>query len=232
MKRFYKETSWRNADGEGYVVFLDQRELKTAAKRRLLLPSQDLAEAVAIEWASQEEDIDPASMPMTAYAFTALDVVADKKAAVQDEVARYGETDLLCYITDEPAELSQRLSQAWQPMLDWSAKSLDAPLTITAGLLAIDQPAESLAAIRRHVLALSLFELAAVQTMTSILGSVVLSLAIVTGHKSADQAFELARLEEAFQAEQWGEDEDDAEKQAKDRAELSFATRFLQMARV
>ena len=233
MKRFYKQTSWqRSGDDAGYAVYLDQRELKTAAERNLILPTEAVAHAVAEEWRAQDEDIDPASMPMTAYSFTALDVVADKVAAVQDEVARYGETDLLCYITDEPAELSQRLTAAWQPLLDWSAKSLDAPLTITAGLMAIDQPAESVAALRRHVMALDLFELTAVQTMTSILGSLVLSLAIVTDKITADQAFDLARLEEAFQAEQWGQDEDDADKQAKDRAELLNATRFLQMVRV
>ena len=233
MKRFYKQTSWqRSGDDAGYAVYLDQRELKTAAKRHLILPTEAVTHAVAEEWRAQDEDIDPASMPMTAYSFTALDVVADKVAAVQDEVARYGETDLLCYIIDEPAEISQRLTAAWQPMLDWSAKSLDAPLTTTAGLMAIDQPAESVAALRRHVVALNLFELTAVQTMTSILGSLVLSLAIVTGQITADQAFDLARLEEAFQAEQWGQDEDDAEKQAKDRAELLNATRFLQMVRV
>jgi len=232
MKRFYKKTSWRSEGEAGFSVYLDERELRAANKRMLRLPSQMLAQAIAGEWADQEDEVDPASMPMTAYAFTALDVVADKQHAIQAEVSRYAETDLLCYIAAEPEALAARLAANWQPILDWAAKNLDAPLVTTSGLMAIAQPADSLAALRRRVVALDLFELTAIQTITAILGSLVLALAIIEGRLTVDQAFDLARLEETFQAEQWGLDEEDEVKQAKDREEVCQGANFLQIARV
>lgn len=61
-----------------YAIFLDGRQLKTPARTPLLLPSYELAAAVALEWDSQidkRRGIQPANMPLMTLSSTAIDQV-------------------------------------------------------------------------------------------------------------------------------------------------------------
>ena len=227
MKKFFDTTSVQPLPGGGFGVLLDQRQLKTSAKNDMPLPSQPLAQAIADEWGAQGEEIDPATMPMTALAFTALDIVSAKRVAIVDEVAAYGATDLLCYQAEEPRELNVRIVAAWQPMLDWAAEALQAPLSVTQGLMAVDQPETSLLRLRQRVEDMDDWRLSAVQLLTSVLGSLILALADERGHLSGQEAFEISRVEERFQEEQWGADEEAEQKLDADKSEVLQAARFL-----
>ena len=44
--------------------------------------------------------------------------------------------------------------------------------------------------------------------MVSITGSLILGLAIINGRLSAKEAYQLSRIDEQWQLEQWGEDEE------------------------
>jgi chaperone required for assembly of F1-ATPase len=224
-KRFWKAATAEPCDG-GFTVRLDGRPVKTPAKTPLVLPTLAMAQAIAAEWDAQEGLLRPETMPATRAANSALDKVAPQHDAVVEEVARYGGSDLLCYRAEGPAELVARQEAGWGPWLDWAAQSLGAPLHVTTGIIHVAQPPESLARLRQEVAQASPFQLAALHDLVAITGSLVLGLAVARGRLTADSAFDLSRIDEHWQAEQWGVDEEAAALDAAKRQALRDAAQF------
>lgn len=227
MKRFYKSISV----GDGNAVLLDGRTLKTPRGESLDLPTTALAEAIAEEWRTQGDEIDPQSMPLTKLANTAIDGVTPRRDEVVAEIVAFAKHDHLCYRTDVPAELVRRQSEAWDPLLDWAAERYGAPLLTAQGITSIAQPESSIAALRKAVETLDPLALAALHLIASVSGSLVLALAVADKRLSAEEAFALSQVDEQFQVEKWGLDFE-AEARAKRLAvELSTAARFMALAR-
>ena len=224
-KRFWKAATAEPCDG-GFTVRLDGRPVKTPAKTPLVLPTLAMAQAIAAEWDAQEGLLSPETMPATRAANSALDKVAPQHDAVVEEVARYGGSDLLCYRAEGPAELVARQEAGWGPWLDWAAQSLAAPLHVITGIIHVAQPPESLARLRAEVAQASPFQLAALHDLVAITGSLVLGLALARGCLTADSAFDLSRIDEHWQAEQWGVDEEAAALDAARRQALRDAAQF------
>jgi chaperone required for assembly of F1-ATPase len=224
-KRFWKAALAMPCDG-GFTVTLDSRAVKTPAKTPLVVPSLAMAQAIAAEWDAQAGLIKPETMPVTRAANSALDKVAPQFAEVADMLAGYGGTDLLCYRATAPQELIDRQAGAWDPLLLWSANALDAPLRVTSGVIPIDQPAASLAALQATVHAYSAFRLAALHDLIAISGSLILGLAATRGRLSAAEAWTLSRIDESWQNEQWGVDDDAAALEAHKREAMLAAERF------
>ena len=124
-KRFWKQARVV-ADGDGFAVELDGRPVRTPAKAALRLPGRAMAQAIAAEWDAQEDEIAPATMPFTRTANAAIDKVTPQRAEVAAMLAAYGDSDLLCYRADRPAELVRRQAESWDPALDWAATALGA----------------------------------------------------------------------------------------------------------
>lgn len=226
MKRFYKDVTI-----DGRTIRLDGKTLKTPRGAELALPTAALAEAVAQEWRAQEDEIVPARMPLTKLANTAIDGVASRREEVIGEIAAFARHDHLCYRTDAPAELVRRQNDAWDPLLDWAAERYGAPLHTAHGVTSIAQPEASLSALRGAVEAFDDFALAALHVEASILGSLVLALAIAGGRVGAKEAFAISHVDERYQAEKWGLD---SEAEARTRlleAELDWAARFMDLSR-
>ena len=123
MKRFWTAVSV-SPEGEGFAVKLDNRSVKTPAKRALVLPTQAVADCVASEWEAQVETVDPASMPWTRSANAAIDKVATQRAEVIAHLADYAGSDLLCYRAEGPDSLVARQARAWGGLLDWAQADL------------------------------------------------------------------------------------------------------------
>ena len=225
-KRFWAEVSTIPCDG-GFTVRLDARAIKTPAKAALVVPTVGLAEAMAAEWRAQIGPVRPATMPLTRMANSAIDKVTPQFGAVADLVAAYGASDLLCYRAEGPDSLIARQAAGWDPWLDWVSDILRAPLTVTAGVIPVAQPIPSLARLSARVSALSPFALAALHDLVAISGSLVLGLAVIEQKLSAGAAFDLSRIDEHWQAELWGRDEDAADVEARKRAAMEEAERFL-----
>jgi len=230
IKRFYKTADAMEAAG-GFAVELDGRPVRTPAKASLVLPGRALAEAIAAEWQTQGEVIDPPSMPLNALACTALDIVAPKRAQVVADLVEHGGHDLVCYWTDETGELLRRQQDRWQPLLDWAGAELGAPLRKTAGIAPQAQPAESLAALGRAVEAHGDLELTALAAAVKAASSLVIGLALSHGRVDAVEATALSQLDELYQAERWGEDAEAAARREALRQEIEGAARFLELVR-
>ncbi|MCC7271314.1 MAG: ATPase [Alphaproteobacteria bacterium] len=229
MKRVYERVGVA-PDAEGWHVLLDDRPLRTPGRELLAMPTAGLAQAVAAEWAEQGEVVRPHAMPLMQLAATAIDRVRPARHAMVDAVARYAQTDLVCYRADAPPALVARQHAAWQPLVDWAALVHDAALRVVYGVMPEEQPAAALAALRTAVAAHDEWRLAALSVATSGAGSLVIGLALLAGRIDAGQAWEASQLDELFQVEQWGEDAEAAERRAALRAELAATERFARLA--
>ncbi len=225
MRRFYQEAGVRPVEG-GFAVALDGRTPKSPGGVALVLPTEALAGLVAAEWAAQEEYIQFAAMPATRLAFTALEKVADARDAVADEVARYAGSDVLCYFAEHPADLNGRQTAGWGPVLDWAEETLGVRLERAAGIVHRPQPAETLERVRSLAAQSDDFTLAGLAHATALLGSAILALAVQRGRLTGAAAFDLSRLDEAFQEEQWGVDEEAAQRTGALRAEAALMERW------
>ena len=206
-KRFWKEATVADAP-TGFAVLLDGRPVKTPAKRALEVPTRAMADAIAVEWDAQQDLIKPNTMPVTKTANAAIDKVSIQHAEVADMLAAYGDSDLLCYRAESPEELVERQAAQWDPMLDWAEETLGVRLLPRVGVMHIPQDSGAVATMRRRTHALDPFEMAAFHDLVSLSGSLVLGFAAALGARPADALWRLSRLDEIWQEEQWGEDED------------------------
>ncbi len=224
-KRFWAKASAVSCEG-GFTVLLDARPVRTPAKAPLVLPTLPLANAIAAEWDAQTGLVIPATMPFTRTANSAIDKVAPQFDDVVALIADYGGTDLLCYRAPGPEPLVTRQATAWDPLLHWAATALAAPLQPTFGVMHVPQAAASLAALTGRVAAMTPFQLAAFHDLVAISGSLVLALAVTARHLDAETAWTLSRIDETWQAELWGTDEEAAELTALKHAAFLQADRF------
>lgn len=225
MKRFYKEVSVTPALG----IMLDERLVRTPGKLPLILPNEQLAEAVALEWRAQGEDILPQSMKFTGLANAAIERVAPDTAAFAKGLAVYAETELLCYRADGTSELVTRQENEWGPILDWARQRYDVSFTVVTGIMHQAQPEETLAQLGKATAAYDAFALAALSPIVTISGSLAIALAVAEAAITPEAAFDAAHLDELWQAEQWGEDDFALDARAAHRADFLAACDFLRL---
>ncbi len=228
MKKIYTHVAVAKT-AEGFGIALDGRPLRTPGGRPLAVVHELLATAIAAEWAAQNEVILPETMPMTQLASTALDRVVPNRQAIIDQLVNYGGTDLLCYRAANPRDLTERQEDVWQPLVDWVSVDLGAELVVTSGVVPIAQPESSLAALRRIIEAYDDFRLAALQSAVAAMGSLILGLALTEGRIGADDAFRASQLDETYQIEFWGEDEEARLRREGLRKDVAAAAHFLEL---
>lgn len=230
-KRFWKQASVASV-GQGFTVHLDDRPIKTPAKAPLIVPTQAMAAAIAEEWDAQEGQIDPRSMPVTRSANAAIDKVATQHAEVAQMIADYGDADLLCYRAPGPKELIARQAELWDPLLDWAADALGARLHTASGVIHAPQDPAMLEHLAARVHAMDHFTLAAFHDLVSLSGSLILGFAAQTDHRPADEIWLLSRLDEDWQAEQWGADDEALATAEIKRVAFLHAKRFDTLSRM
>ncbi len=224
-KRFWTASAVVAVEG-GWTVQLDGRAVKTPAKTLLVVPTEALAQAIAAEWDAQQGEIKPDTMPYTRTANSAIDKVAVQFDDVATMLSAYGGSDHLCYRATGPEPLVARQAAAWDPMLAWAAEALDLHLTVTAGIMHVAQPDAALARANALVAGLNPFQLAAFHDLVALSGSLVLALAVIHGQIDPDTAWTLSRIDEDWQIEEWGADEDAAELAAIKHEAFLQAARF------
>lgn len=234
MRRFWDDASIAPA-GSGFAILLDGKPMHLPGGATLQIAAEALARAVAAEWqeagSAKGGEMSFADTPLTRLAGTAQERVAPEPGPIVDALARYAETDLLCYRADNPPALVHRQAREWQPWLDWAALTYDAPLKVTSAVVRVPQDPQALRALRRAVAALDADTLAGLGVAVPAMGSLVLGLALADGRLDATTAHRLASLDELFQAELWGVD---AEAEARRRAiaaDIAVAARFMELAR-
>jgi chaperone required for assembly of F1-ATPase len=226
-KRFYETVSYKEVNGV-YIIFLDERALKTPGKKMFSVPSKALAQAVAKEWDDQTDKIIPTDMPLTRLLNVAIEQTPDNRASLFLEARRYAGTDLLCYRAPEPRLLAERQSEQWDSWVKWSAsKGVDLKTTHT--LLAIEQSEVALSAVENYAASLDDIRLSLFVHLIAVYGSVILAMAVMEGELKAGKAFDISRLDSLYQIELWGEDEEAAEIIAALKSETEALGKILEM---
>lgn len=223
MKRFWQAVAVTPDRG----IALDGRPVRTPAKVALTLPTPALAQAVAAEWRGVGDTLDPRAMPLTGLANAAIDRVAPDPRGFAIGLARYAESDLLCYRAEGPDPLVARQAAAWDPVIAWAQRRYDVGLEVTAGIVHRAQPPATLARLTEATAALDPFALAALSPVVTLTGSLLLALALVEGAATPDLVWAAAHVDEDWQAELWGQDQLAADTRAARRREFDAAVDFL-----
>jgi chaperone required for assembly of F1-ATPase len=233
MKRFWDAAAAAETEGR-FAILLDGRPVRLPGGAHLRVASRPLAEAIAGEWnaagGSRGGEMRPDHVPLTRLVGTAEERIAPDPAGTVAALARYAETDLLCYRAED-RRLAARQAEEWDPVVGWAARVLDAPLRVTHGVMPVAQPADALAALRRAVAAHPPIELAALGVAVPALGSLLLGLALSRGEVDAARAHALATLDERFQEEFWGTDAESLARREAAAADVALAARMLDLAR-
>ena len=228
MKRFWKEAAAAPAD-DGWAIALDGRPVRTPAHNALAVPSEALAGAIAEEWNSAEEKVDPRAMPLTGLANAAIDRVACNPGSFAAGLAAYGESDLACYRAEGPSELVARQAQSWDRLLGWARRRFDVDFRTTSGVMHVKQPEATTRRLAHAVAALDPFRLAALSPLVTIGGSLVAALAVAEGAMSAEDAWEAVTLDDRWQLEKWGADAEAETALEARRRDFFAAARFLEL---
>ncbi|MCC5993646.1 MAG: ATPase [Rhodobacteraceae bacterium] len=208
-KRFWKEVSIAQTP-DGFGLALDGRAVKTPAKAALIVPTRALAQMLVAEWQAQGDVVDPATMPATRAANAAIDKVRGQKAEVAELLAAFGDSDLLCYRAEGPDGLLEREARAWDPLIDWAAHRYGTRPLVCHGVMHRPQPDALLNSMRADIDRLGVFELTAFHDLVAMSGSLIIALAALDRFDTAEALWQISRIDEDWQIEQWGADEEAA----------------------
>lgn len=224
-KRFYTEVGVAEADGS-FAVTLDGRPVRTPSGRHLAVPSREIADALAAEWAAQKETLDPLSMPLTRLANSIIEGVVDHAGDVRDDVAKFLRSDLLFYRAGHPEALVAREAAHWDPVLFWAADTLGAHFILSQGIVHVSQPEQAVEAAR-SALPEDPWSIAAMHVITTITGSALLALALLYRARDPDQVWAAAHVDDDWNVDQWGADEEATRRRAAKLTDFTAAVELL-----
>src|SRR3954447_5033806 len=224
-KRFYTQAGVAETP-KGFGITLDGKPARTPSRRLLAAPTREIAEAIAAEWDAQKEIIDPTTMPLTRLANSVIDAVAACVEAVADDVAKYFHSDMLFYRAGHPEALVALEAEHWDPVLFWAAETLGAHFILAEGIVHVRQPDQAVAAARA-VLPADPWSVAALHMITTLTGSALLALALLHGVLDEDQVWAAAHVDEDWNIEKWGLDEEVAARRASRLVDFKAAAAIL-----
>ncbi|MGD9979885.1 MAG: ATP12 family chaperone protein [Hyphomonadaceae bacterium] len=225
-RRFYK-TATVMPSAQGFGVALDARTLRTPGGALFVAPTRALAELCAEEWAAQGEHVAPSTMPVSQFAFAAIDWASKSRTNLIDYVVSFAKTDLCCHRAEAPVELVARQCTLWDPLVAWGATDLGAALPVVAGVMAVHVDDSALTALSAHADALDDFRLTALAQAAGLAGSALIAFALLRGRVTPAEAFEAAALDNLWSLEKWGEDAEARARLERQRAEFAALGRFL-----
>jgi chaperone required for assembly of F1-ATPase len=226
-KRFYKDVSVARREKD-FAVLLDGKPMRTPAGGALALPTAAAAELVAAEWRAQGETIDPSTMPATRLVNSGLDGVARDTAGVAADVVKYAGSDLVCYRAGEPDSLVAAQNAAWDPALAFAREKFGTRFVLAQGVMFVEQPAPAIEGVARAVAPFESapLKLAALHSMTTLLGSALLALMVAHGALTAEEAWAAAHVDEDCQMRLWGVDTEALAKRAARFVDMQAAARM------
>nr|WP_321456672.1 ATP12 family protein [uncultured Cohaesibacter sp.] len=234
-KRFYKDVAVGSEESEQgqplYCVLLDGRKVKSPAKKTVCVPKRSLAEALVMEWHKQEKEINPAFMPLTRLINSIIDGVEDARDAMITEILAYLNNDFICYPASHPERLVQRQKDHWHPVLDHAEEALGGRFVQASGILAVEQSPVMGACLRAMWADLDIYQLGALHSIMTLTGSALLAFALWDGFLDADAVWNAAMVDEDWNIELWGEDEEATKRRVFRRADFDAAVLIIKAIR-
>ena len=213
-------------EATGFTLYRDAEPLQTPKNLPVTVPTQRLAEAILRECRTQEDRLDLRMMPLTQMTLTALDITASHRDEVVRGIVRYGESELTCQRASEPAELVVEQNKVWQPYLDWCKTAYQADLRTGTGIAPFEQDPQALEALNTVVQTFDTFFLTGLSEAAGVSGSLVLGLALATGHADSAAVLSAAELDQLWQSKKWGTDPDMQERHADIKRDLDLCAQW------
>ena len=101
-----------------------------------------------------------------------------------------------------------RQSEQWDAALDWAEETLGVRLEARAGVIHVPQEADRLATLSQRVHAMNPYQLTGFHDLVSLSGSLILGFAATLDYRAPKAIWEISRLDEIWQSEEWGQDEE------------------------
>ena len=227
MKKFWEKVSIKKISSDSFCVMLDKRILKTPLKRELVLPNLNLAQEIVKEWDQDSKKINTESMIFYGLISTSLDKIIGNKNLYINDILDYIDTDLICYRAENPKELVELQKNKWDPIILLIEKYIGTKVQVFQGILPKKQHVTVHSKLNNLINQLDNFEISALHRITNITGSIFLSLCVLKKDISKNEVFELSFLDELWQAENWGFDEETSRKRKEISIELNKSIFFL-----
>ena len=233
MTNWSRRRAWESVtiqnSGSSFVIFLDKKLLLSPKGNEILLPTKKLANRICEEWHQQKKIVEPLKMPFTRLVNSAIDKVAENFESIIKDLVSYGDTDLVCYRTNSPQDLVLRQKKYWDPILDWSKTELKINLKTVRGIRYQAQDKEELEKISQEIITLDPLSLTAFYELVTISGSILIALAVIHKHITAEEGLDISFLDEDWQREKWGQDEESIKNKANKLDEFLTAFQFLEL---
>ena len=138
-------------------------------------------------------------------------------------------SDLVSYRADRPPDLVARQNHHWNPVVDWARKAMAAKIVVTVGVMHRPQAPDALKAVETYLAALDSFSLTAIHNMMTLSGSALLAAMAGAAAIAPEDAWTAAHVDEDYQIEQWGRDEEAAKKRTSRKREFICCLRFVDL---
>ena len=227
MKKFWKKVSIKKISSNSFQIKLDKRILQTPLKRELIIPNLNLAEQIVKEWNQDSKNINTESMIFYGLISTSLDKIIDNRNLYINDVLDYIDTDLICYRAENPKELVELQKNKWDPIILLIEKYIGTKVHVFKGILPKKQHATVHDRLNNLINQFNIFEISVLHRITNITGSIFLSLCVLKKDISKNEIFGLSFLDELWQAENWGFDEETLQKRKEISIELNKSMFFL-----
>ncbi|MDC0227688.1 hypothetical protein OAK51_04235 [Alphaproteobacteria bacterium] len=231
MKKFWKKVEIREIFKNTFQVQLDKKILKTPMKKDLRFLNYHIAFETSKEWDIDGPIINTDGMIFYGLMSTAIDKIAKNRTLFINEILSFIDTDLICYRADAPNELVQLQNKKWDPIISIIEKYTGFRLETFIGIMPSKQKKAVHLKVKQLVNKFSDLEISALHRITNVTGSIFLSLCILKGDLYKNHAFELSFLDELWQAENWGDEEEASKKRKNISLELNRFIYFVDCLR-
>ncbi len=231
MKKFWKTVKVKKKSCNSYEILLDEIVLKTPMKKDLTILNSKIAEEIQKEWNQDTGILDTDAMIFYGITSTSIDKIINSRISYINDILSFIDTDLICYRAEEPNDLVQWQSKNWDPILLKVEKYIHNKIDVFTGIMPSKQNKVIKFAINQILTKFSDLEIIVLHRITKITGSVFLSLCILNDDIIREKAFELSHLDELWQAENWGYEEEASNNREKINFELNRTMYFLDCLR-
>ena len=231
MKKFWKTVKVKKKSCDSYEILLDENALKTPMKKELTIQNTKIAEEIQKEWNQDKNILDTDTMIFYGIISASIDKIINNRISYINDILSFIDTDLICYRAEEPNDLVQWQSKNWDPILLKIEKYINNKVDVFKGIMPSKQKKGIKLKIIKFLTKFSDLEIIVLHRITNITGSVFLSLCILNNDVIKEKAFELSHLDELWQAENWGYEEEASNNREKINFELNRTIYFLDCLR-
>ena len=231
MRKFWKMVKVKKKSSNSYEILLDENVLKTPMKKKLTIQNSKIAEEIYKEWNQNKNIVDTDAMIFYGIISTSIDKISNNRILYVNEILNFIDTDLICYRAEEPNDLVQWQSKNWDPILLKIEKYINNKVDVFKGIMPSKQKKGIKLKIIKFLTKFSDLEIIVLHRITNITGSVFLSLCILNNDLIKEKAFELSYLDELWQAENWGYEEEASNIREQINFELNRTIYFLDCLR-